>query len=101
MKHKNIGVTKGKILSAFVENDRKCFSVSDTFLHFPKLSENAIHIQLTRMIGDGQTHAYCDNDFGKEKMIDKFLSRDKMQNELKLCFGHLINETTKTSKRKL
>ena len=72
MKHKNIGDTEGKILSAFIEKGRSWFTISDVFLHFPELSENAIHIQLTRMIGDEQTHAYCDNDFGKEKMTDKF-----------------------------
>jgi len=27
MKHKNIGDTEGKILSAFIEKGRKCFSI--------------------------------------------------------------------------
>jgi len=72
MKHKNIGDTEGKILSAFIEKGRSWFSILDAFLHFPEISENAIHIHLTRMIGDGQPHTYCDNDFGKEKKIDEF-----------------------------
>ena len=66
--NKNIVATESKILSAFIEKGRNWFSVSDTFLHFPELSENAIHIRLTRMSG-GQPHAYCDNDFGKEKIF--------------------------------
>ena len=59
MKHKNIGATESKILSAFIKKSRNWFTVSDAYSLFPELSENAISIQLARMTYDGLLMHIC------------------------------------------
>ena len=53
MKHKSIGNTEGKILSAFIKKGRNWFTITEACSLFPELSKNAINIQLPRMTEDG------------------------------------------------
>ena len=53
IKHKNIGATESKILSAFIEKGRNWLTIADAFPLFPEQSENSIRILLPRMADAG------------------------------------------------
>jgi len=63
IKHKNIGVTESKILSAFIEKGRSWFTIAEANSLFPELSENAMSIQLPRMTEDGLLMRICEGTY--------------------------------------
>jgi predicted transcriptional regulator of viral defense system len=62
-KHKIIGSTESKILSAFIEKGRNWFTIAEAYSIFSELSENSIRIHLSRMTDEGLLMRICEGTY--------------------------------------